>query len=83
MVGKEVRPRCRLILLETSKLNKFGFGYSQPFLFDDKVVNNELDWLLSHIYILGLDKASNSACFICVDHTRKQTLERLNNPNFL
>ena len=79
---KEVRTRCKLILLEASKLNKFGFRYSQPFLFDDKVVNNELNWLLEHVYISGLDKASN-ACFICVDHIRRQALERLSSPDFL
>ena len=83
MACKEVRTRCRLILLEASKLNKFGFRYSQPFLFDDKVVLNELEWLLSHVYISGLDKASNNACFICVDHIRKQALERLSSPDFL
>ena len=83
MAGKEVRTRCRLMLLEASKLNKFGFRYSQPFLFDDKVVNNELNWLLEHLYISGLDKASNNACFICVEHIRKQALERLNSPDFL
>ena len=83
IASKEVRTRCRLILLEASKLNKFGFRYSQPFLFDDKVVNNELNWLLGHLYISGLDKASNNACFICVEHIRKQALERLNSPDFL
>ena len=83
MAGKEVRTRCRLIMFEASKINKFGFRYSQPFLFDDKVVNNELDWLLTHVYISGLDKASNNACFICVDHIRRQALERLNSPDFL
>ena len=81
--GKKIRTRCRLILLEASKLNKFGFKYSQPFLFNDNVVNNELNWLLEHVYISGLDKASNNACFICVDHIRRQTLERLNSPDFL
>ena len=80
---KEVRTRCRLILLEASKQNKFGFRYSQTFLFDDKIVNNELNWLIEHVYISGLDKASNNACFICVDHIRKQALERLNNQDFL
>ena len=80
---KEVRTRCRLTLLEASKQNKFGFRYSQTFLFDDKVVNNELNWLIEHVYISGLDKASNNACFICVDHIRKQALERLNSPDFL
>ena len=80
---KEVRTRCRMILLEASKLNKFGFRYSQTFLFDDKTVINELNWLIEHVYISGLDKASNNACFICVDHIRKQALERLNSPDFL
>ena len=83
MAGKEVRTRCRVIVLEASRINKFGFRYSQPFLFDDKVVNNELEWLLGHVYISGLDKASNNACFICVDHIRRQALERLNSPDFL
>jgi hypothetical protein len=51
MARIEVRSRCRRILLEASKLNKFGFMYSQPFLFNDNIVNNELNWLLEHIYI--------------------------------
>ena len=83
LAGKEVRTRCRLRLLEASKQNRFGFKYSQSFLFDDKTVNNELNWLIEHVYISGLDKASNNACFICVDHIRKQALERLNSPDFL
>lgn len=62
---------CRIFLYETYKQNKFGFRYSQPYLFTDNNVNDELDWLLKDIYILGLDKASNNACFICVDHIKK------------
>lgn len=83
MAGKEVCAWYELTLFEASKINKFGFKYSEPFLFNDKVVNNELDWLLGHIYISELDKASNNIYFIRVDHIKKQTLERLNSPIFL
>ena len=80
---KEVRRRCRIILLEASKLNKFGFRYSQPYLFSENVVNDELSWILKHVYISGLDKASNNACFICVSHIRIQALNRLNSLDFI
>lgn len=79
----EVRERCRIILLEAYKQNKFGFRYSQPYLFSEKVVNDELSWFLKHVYISGLDKATNNACFICVNHIRIQALKRLNSPDFL
>ena len=80
---KEVRNRCRMILLEAYKQNKFGFRYSQTYLFSDKKVNDELEWLLNHVYVSGLDKASNNACFICIDHIRKQAYQRFNSPDFL
>ena len=35
------------------------------------------------MYISGLDKASNNACFICINHIRKQALERLSSQDFL
>lgn len=80
---KEVRRRCKTILLEACKLNKFGFRYSQPYLFSENVVNDELGWILKHVYISGLDKASNNACFICVSHIRIQALNRLNSLDFI
>ena len=83
MAIKEVRHKCRILLFEAYKQNKFGFRYSQTYLFADKAVNDELEWLLNHVYISGLDKASNNVCFICVDHIRKQTYQRLNSPDFL
>ena len=80
---KEVRYKCKNLLLEAYKQNKFGFRYSQTYLFADKAVNDELEWLLNHVYISGLDKASNNACFICVDHIRKQAYQRLSSPDFV
>ena len=80
---KEVRVRCRTILFEACKQNKYGFRYSQPYLFSERVVNDELSWILKHVYISGLDKASNNACFICVSHIRMQALNRLNSPDFI
>ena len=80
---KEVRQRSKRILLEAYKINKFGFRYSQPYLFTVKAVNDELNWLLKHVFISGLDKASNNACFICIEHIRKQALERLSSRDFL
>ena len=75
--------RSKKILLEAYKLNKFGFGYSQPYLFSIKAVNDEMTWLLKHVFISGLDKASNNAYFICISHIRQQALERLNSIDFL
>ena len=83
MATKEVRHRSKTILLEAYKSNKFGFRYSQPFLFTVNAVNNEINWLLKHVYISGLDKASNNACFICISHIREQALERLSSRDFL
>lgn len=80
---KDVRHRCRNLLLEAYKQNKFGFMYSQTYLIADKAVNDELEWLLNHVYISGLDKTSNNVCFICVDHIKKQVYKRLNSPDFL
>ena len=80
---KEVRQRSKGILLDAYKLNKFGFRYSQPYLFTIKNVNDELNWLLKHVYVSGLDKASNNACFICISHIRKQALDRLSSKDFL
>lgn len=80
---KEVRQRSKMILLDAYKISKFGFRYSQPYLFTVKDVNDELNWLLKHVFISGLDKASNNTCFICINHIRKQTLERLSSRDFL
>ena len=68
---KEIQMRSKKILLEAYKLNKFGFKYSQPYLFSIKAVNDEITWLLKHLFISGLDKASNNACFICISHIRQ------------
>ena len=83
MACKEVRKRCRTTLLEACKHNKFGFRYSQTYLFSDKVVNDELSWLLKHVYISGLDKAANNACFICINHIRIQAFKRLSSVDFI
>ena len=52
------------------------------YLFDIPVVNNEVDWLLTHLYCSGLDKATNNACFICIKHIRLMALERLMGTDF-
>ena len=81
--SKEVRKRCINILLEANKQNKFGFRYSQLFLKIKIKINDELSWILKHIYISGLDKATNDVCFICVNHIRIQAMKRLNSLDFI
>ena len=47
------------------------------------MVINEINWILSHLYCSGLDKAANNACFVCIQHIRLQALERLMGQDFL
>ena len=77
-----VRTRCKEILMSVAKGNLYGFRYSKPYLFSDKSVESELTWILKHVFISGLDKAANNACFICISHIRYQALARLNGPDF-
>ena len=77
-----VRTKCKDILISALKANLYGFRYSKSYIFSDKDVNNELSWILKHVFISGLDKAANNACFICIHHIRYQTLVRLNGPDF-
>lgn len=65
-----------------TRCNKFGFKSSGPFLFDNPVVKNELEWLLSHLFVSGLDKANNNACFMCIRHIRLQAYDRLMGEDF-
>jgi hypothetical protein len=51
-------------------------------LLDIPPVRNELDWLSTHLYCSGLDKADNNACFIYVKHIRLQALECLTGSDF-
>ena len=57
---------CAVRLRAATRSNKFGFKYSDQFLFDIPIVQNELKWLLSHFFISGVDKASNNASFMCI-----------------
>ena len=77
-----VRTRSKEILMSAAKGNLYGFRYSKPCLFSDKTMENELTWLLKHVFISGLDKAANNACFICISHIRYQAFARLNGPDF-
>jgi hypothetical protein len=65
-----------------SRINKFGFKSSEPFIFSIPAVNNEVEWLLSHLFISGLDKASQNACFLCIRHIRMQAYDRLMGTDF-
>jgi hypothetical protein len=80
--SRMVRTMSRDKLLSAMRENLFGFRYSKPYLFSDKAVDNELSWLLKHVFISGLDKASSNACFICIHHIRHQALLRLNSLDF-
>jgi hypothetical protein len=73
---------CLSTLKASSQANKWGFRFSGKFLFDIPAVKNETDWLLKHLFCSGLDKASNNACFICIQHIRLQAFERLSGGDF-
>jgi hypothetical protein len=80
--SKLVRTIARDKLIAAMNENLYGFRYSKPYIFSDKTVDNELTWLLKHMFISGLDKATSNACFICIFHIKHQTLLRLNGPHF-
>ena len=80
--SKLVRVMTREKLLVAMKENLYGLRYSKPYIFSDKAVNDELTWLLKHVFVSGLDKAASNACFICISHIRNQALLRLNGPDF-
>lgn len=73
---------CCNRLSHASRSNKFGYKSSGPALFSIPAVADELQWLLSHVYISGLDKASNNPCFMCIRHIRLQALCRLSSEDF-
>jgi hypothetical protein len=68
---------CLHSLKTTNRANKFGFRQLGQFLFYQTPVQNDIDWLSKHLYCVGLDKASNNTCFICIKHIRLQALKRL------
>ena len=74
---------CLSIMKATDKSNRFGFRYSEHFIFEIPVVKNEVEWLFKHLYCSGLDKATNNTCFLCIRHIRLQALERLSGNDFL
>jgi hypothetical protein len=80
--SKLVRTMTRDKLIAAMKKNLYGFRYSKPYIFSDKIVNNEPKWLLKDMFISDLDKAASNVCFICISHIRHQTLLRLNSPDF-
>ena len=80
--SKLVRTISRDKLISTMKENLYGFRYSKPCIFSEKTVDNELTWILKHMFIFSLDKAASNACFICIFHIRHQALLRLNGPDF-
>lgn len=73
---------CLDILKESSKCNKYGLRSSGQSVLNIPTVQNELQWLSKHLYCLGLDKAANNACFMCIQHIHFQALERLNGNDF-
>ena len=69
---KHIQSICLAQLKNASKSNRFGFRNSGSFLFKIPSVINEINWLLTHLYCSGLDKASNNASFIYIQHIRLQ-----------
>lgn len=76
------RQKCLSQLKAASKSNKFGFRYSGRNLLDIAAVRNEIEFLTSHLYCAGLDKASNNPCFICIRHIWQLALKRLSSLDF-
>lgn len=62
--------------------NKFGFRSSELDIFSLKAVQKEVEWVTDNLYCVGLDKASNNICFICIKHIRLLALERLTSRDF-
>lgn len=79
---QRIQNLCLSTLKASSKMNKLGIRNSAKYLLDIPAVQNEINWLLKHLYCVGLDKASNNASFICIQHIRLQALERLNGNDF-
>lgn len=77
-----LRELCMKHLRLASRQNKYGFKTSQPHLFSNPAIANEIEWLLKHIFISGLDKATNNASFMCVQHIRMQAFHRLSGEDF-
>jgi hypothetical protein len=86
LVLDEAQSHLRGISLQklqiASRSNKYGFRCSEPYLFSVKAITNELEWLVSHLYVSGLDKASNNPCFLCIRHIRIQAFYRLSGNDF-
>lgn len=68
--SKLVRTMTREKLILAMKENLYGFRYSKPHIFSDKIVNNERAWLEKHMFIHGLDKAISNVCFVCIFYIR-------------
>jgi hypothetical protein len=69
---------CLHTLKAASRSNKYGFDIQgNSYLTFLPPVKNELQWLFEHLYCVGLDKAANNACFICIKHIHLQAFQRL------
>lgn len=79
---QKLHATCLSILKAAARSNKHGFRVSTQSLFDIPAVKNESQWILQHLFCVGLDKASNNACFLCIRHIRLMAVERLNGMDF-
>lgn len=79
---KKLHGTCLNTLKAAMKSNKSGFCFFGRFLSDIQLVQNEVEWLLQHLYCSGLDKAANNACFIGIKHIRLQALEQFTSLDF-
>ena len=80
---KQLHSLCLNILKTASRSNKFGFKCTGQFILDNPVIQNKINWLLSHLFCAGLDKAANNACFMCIRQIWLQALDRLMGSDFL
>lgn len=65
-----------------TSLNVGGFKYSQSSFQKTHSAMDELQWIQQFMFIVGLDKASSNASFICINHMRAQALLRLQGKDF-
>ena len=72
---QQLHSTCLAKLKTSSQANKCSFRFSEKNLFEILAVKNETNWLLTHLFCPGLDKASNNAFGISAYKLQKDFLE--------
>lgn len=77
-----LRQRAHAILSTEAKANRNGHRVSTQHTLPENGLD-ELRYLSEHLFMTGLDKASNNISFICILHLRHMALERLQGDDFI